>query len=78
MLKNIAVIGCGHWGKNLVRNFFEIGALVAISDPNKELANKFANDYSVDNLSFDEILKDKRINGLVLAVPAPLHATMAI
>ena len=23
----IAVIGCGYWGKNLVRNFFEIGVL---------------------------------------------------
>ena len=23
MKKNIAVVGCGHWGKNLIRNFAE-------------------------------------------------------
>ena len=23
----IAVVGCGHWGKNLARNFAELGAL---------------------------------------------------
>ena len=28
----VAVIGCGYWGKNLVRNFAELGALAAISD----------------------------------------------
>jgi len=42
MKKNIAVIGCGHWGKNLVRNFYELGALGAICDPDKELADKFS------------------------------------
>ena len=34
MKKNIAVVGCGHWGKNLVRNFAELGALTAVCDPN--------------------------------------------
>ena len=29
----VAVIGCGYWGKNLVRNFAELGVLAAISDP---------------------------------------------
>ena len=26
----VAVIGCGHWGKNLVRNFHRLGALESI------------------------------------------------
>ena len=42
MKKNIAVVGCGHWGKNLVRNFAELGALVAVCDPNDELAKMYA------------------------------------
>jgi predicted dehydrogenase len=25
----VAVIGCGYWGRNLVRNFAELGALAA-------------------------------------------------
>ena len=27
MKKNIAVVGCGYWGKNLVRNFSELEVL---------------------------------------------------
>ena len=78
MKKNIAVVGCGHWGKNLVRNFAELGALVAVCDPNDELAKMYAKEYNVDNLSFDAIKSDATIEGVVLAVPAPLHASMAI
>ena len=28
--RRVAVVGCGYWGKNLVRNFSEIGALKAV------------------------------------------------
>ena len=28
----IAVVGMGYWGKNLVRNFSELGSLAAICD----------------------------------------------
>lgn len=76
--RNIAVVGCGHWGKNLVRNFSELGALAAICDPNYELAQSFAKTYSVDNLPFESIIKNEAIEGVVLAVPAPLHASLAI
>ncbi len=78
MLKNIAVVGCGHWGKNLVRNFSELEALTAVCDPNAELAKHYADQYNVNNFSFAEIIKDKSIEGVVLAVPAPLHASLAI
>jgi len=78
MKKNIAVIGCGHWGKNLVRNFSELGALGAICDPDNVLADKFSELYQVKSLSFSEIISSENIQGIVLAVPAPLHAEMAI
>jgi len=78
MKKNIAVIGCGHWGKNLVRNFAELGSLAAICDPNDQLAQSYAEQYNVGNLSFAAILANPAIEGVVLAVPAPLHASMAI
>ena len=78
MKKNIAVIGCGHWGKNLVRNFSELGALAAICDPNDELARSYAEKYSVENLSFTAVINNSVVEGVVLAVPAPLHASMAI
>ena len=41
MKKNIAVVGCGYWGKNLVRNFYEINALYGICDVNEERLKSF-------------------------------------
>jgi predicted dehydrogenase len=76
--KNIAVIGCGHWGKNLVRNFYDIGSLVAVCDPEDKIADFYAQKYKVKNLSFIEVLNDKSIDGVVLAVPAVLHSSMSI
>jgi UDP-2-acetamido-3-amino-2,3-dideoxy-glucuronate N-acetyltransferase len=78
MQKHIAVVGCGHWGKHLVRNFFELGALYSISDPNSEIADQYASQYNVKKCSFTEIINDPTIKGVVLAVPAHLHASMAL
>jgi predicted dehydrogenase len=76
--KNIAVIGCGHWGKNLLRNFSELEVLTCVCDPNVELAESFASQYKVDNVSFDQVVNNSDVDGVVLAVPAPLHAPLAI
>lgn len=78
MKKNIAVIGCGHWGKNLIRNFSECGSLYAVCDPEKNLALKYAEQYGVKILTFSEVVSDSNVKGVVLAVPAPLHAQLAI
>ena len=77
MKKNIAVVGCGYWGKNLVRNFSELGALYSVSDVNSETANNYANQYKAKHLTFDETINDENIEGVVLAVPAKHHASMA-
>lgn len=78
MKKNIAVVGCGHWGKNLVRNFSELGSLYSICDPNPELALRFSDLYEVKNLSFAQTITNPSVQGVVIAVPAPLHASLAI
>ncbi len=78
MKKNIAVIGCGQWGKNLVRNFSELGALSSICDLNIEIVKKYSNQYKVKNFLFSEIINDPDVKGVALTVPAELHASMAI
>ena len=78
MKKNIAVVGCGYWGKNLVRNFHALGSLAAVCDPIAEVASRYADQYQVKNYAFSEIVCDDSIEGVVLAVPAALHASMAI
>ena len=76
-LKHIAVIGCGYWGKNLVRNMAELGALAAVADayaPNAEAQSKLHN---VPVLTVDDILADATITGVVIAAPAAQHASLA-
>ena len=36
MKKCIAVIGCGIWGRNIVRNFYNLGALHSVCDFDSE------------------------------------------
>ena len=34
-MNKVVLVGCGYWGKNLVRNFFELGGLYAVCDEKK-------------------------------------------
>jgi len=79
MSLTVAVVGNGYWGKNLVRNFFELGALCTVCDDNPlveaDVREKypqlgFCRDYS-------EVLSDQGVNAVVLATPAALHFDMA-
>ncbi len=74
-MTRVAVIGCGYWGKNLVRNFYELGALGAISDASEvqalEISRQFNN---IPILSFEQIAASSDIQGVVIASPAALHA----
>lgn len=72
----IAVIGCGYWGKNLVRNMAELGALAAVVDNNEQAAISMAKTYNVVARSFEEVLADKEVNGVVIASSAVTHATL--
>lgn len=71
--KHIAVVGCGYWGKNLVRNMAEIGALAAVVDSNAAQAKAMSEQHNAPARSFEDVLADPAIEGIVLAVPAPAH-----
>ena len=75
----VAVVGVGYWGKNLVRNFQELGALEALCDvdPSAEVTCrsryegvKFGSDYR-------KLLADPSVNAVALATPAVTHYEMA-
>jgi UDP-2-acetamido-3-amino-2,3-dideoxy-glucuronate N-acetyltransferase len=66
---NVAVVGNGYWGRNLVRNFAHLGALRMVCDGNP-LVEANVRDYS-------EVLADLGIDAVVLATPAALHFEMA-
>ena len=50
MKKNIVVIGCGYWGKNIVRNFYDVGSIYGVADVKSEVSKKFSDKYDVKNL----------------------------
>jgi UDP-2-acetamido-3-amino-2,3-dideoxy-glucuronate N-acetyltransferase len=73
----VAAIGCGYWGKNLVRNFAELGSLAAICDPDRNTACQLAERYHTRVAEFGDVLGDDDIAGVAIAAPAALHAELA-
>ena len=73
----VAVIGCGYWGKNLVRNFAELGVLAAIADPDQGTAAKLSERFDTKVRSADQVLDDRSIAAVAIAAPAAHHASLA-
>ena len=73
---NIAVIGCGVWGKNIARNASELGVLAAICDYNKQLAASFSKQFSCPSSTFEQILQNDNISGVVIATNAHSHENL--
>ena len=76
---NIAVIGSGYWGKNLVRNYYNIGVLKLICDKNPDLLSQYNEQYpDVETcIALNEVISRDDIEGLVIATPAETHYTIA-
>ncbi len=75
----IAVVGAGYWGKNLVRNYAELGVLDTICDTSGQVIDLFRARYpSVKCItSYQDVMDDNNITGVVLAVPAAMHFSLA-
>jgi len=71
----LAVVGCGYWGKNLVRNFSQLHVLGLICDTNESLLGTQAELYSDVRLTsrFEDVLKEEDIQAVVIATPAASH-----
>ena len=76
----IAVIGCGYWGRNLVRVFRELGALVLVCDgqeSGRREAQRLAPEAVIVG-DFQAMLERDDINCVALATPAETHETLAL
>jgi predicted dehydrogenase len=75
---NVAVIGCGYWGKNLVRNFQQLGRLAMVADVTE--AGRSA---AVPVAGNAPIVADIRsalesdVAGVVISTPAETHFELA-
>lgn len=74
----LSVIGAGHWGKNLVRNFHALNVLEVVCDLNDEALNRIRQEYRVATTKdYDAVLSDPLVDAVVIAAPATQHYVMA-
>jgi UDP-2-acetamido-3-amino-2,3-dideoxy-glucuronate N-acetyltransferase len=74
----VAVFGCGFWGRNLVRNFHSLGALQSVCDVREEPLLSARQQYGVQtSRDLNAVLEDERIDAVVIAAPAVDHFTLA-
>ena len=73
----LAVIGAGHWGRNLVRNFARLGALRAVCDKDSTLRTGLELPRGVCWQSNPESLfSDPHIDAVAIATPASTHGAL--
>jgi len=73
--QKIAVIGCGLWGRNIVRNFYNLNVLDTvcdIDDENLKLVNEQYPSVKVTK-DFNEVLNNAEITGVAVVTPSHTH-----
>jgi predicted dehydrogenase len=78
---NIAVVGFGYWGPNLVRNFQDSGNahVIACCDKNPERLAQVKSKYPlIDTCSeFETVLKNPKVDAVVISTPVATHYEFA-
>ena len=75
---NIALIGCGNWGKNIARNLSHMEALACIYDHDQTISKKINNEFKLPCFTFGEILSNKNIKAVIIASNAETHKDLAV
>lgn len=77
----VAVIGCGYWGPNLVRNFAEVSGarVVAVSDLQQARLDPISARYPSVRTTTDhrDLLRDPAVEAVVIATPVSTHFELA-
>lgn len=77
-MKKVAVIGAGNWGKNLVRNFHEMGVLCGVAEQSDSLRAGLQAQYPDLPLHSDySELIGADLDAVAIATPVPTHAKIA-
>jgi UDP-2-acetamido-3-amino-2,3-dideoxy-glucuronate N-acetyltransferase len=76
----IGIIGAGYWGANLVRNCYQLGVLAAVCDADLHRLNEVRGKYEGVQLyvDVDQMLELAKVDAVMIAAPAPAHATLAL
>lgn len=78
-MPNIAVVGMGNWGAHLVRVFHQLESLAVGCDSDAKKLHKMQKSYHNVKFtaSYDEVVNDPQVQGVVIAAPSLLHFTLA-
>src|SRR5207245_2538598 len=73
------LVGVGYWGRNLGRNFHQLGALAALCDAEPSVEETYRRQYENVRFvrEFDAVLADPSIGAVALATPAVTHYELA-
>lgn len=73
--QKIAVIGCGVWGRNIVRNFYNLNVLDTVCDIDDENLKKVTQEYANVKITkdYNEILTNPEITGVAVVTPSHMH-----
>jgi predicted dehydrogenase len=77
----VAVIGCGYWGPNLIRNFHEVSdaQVVVVCDIDRNRLDFVKKRYPALNVTKDArtIFDDAEIDAVCVATPVTTHFALA-
>ncbi len=78
---NIAVVGCGYWGPNLIRNFSSLSGCnvkyACDSDHDRLAHMKTLYNEIITTTEFDTIINDEYVDAVIIATPVSFHFDMA-
>jgi UDP-2-acetamido-3-amino-2,3-dideoxy-glucuronate N-acetyltransferase len=76
--KNIACIGGGYWGKNLIRNMHELDALSLVCEVDASTRERLRTVHADASFTdrVDRVFCDPDITGVVIATPAATHGDL--
>lgn len=77
----VAVVGCGYWGPNLIRNFRSLKtcAVRLVCDRDEASRRRIEDMYPelATTSEFDDVLADSQIDAVAIATPAHTHYALA-
>ncbi len=73
--QRIAVIGCGMWGRNIVRNFYSLNVLDTVCDIDDENLKKVREQYPgvKTTKDFNKVINSKEITAVAVVTPSHTH-----
>jgi len=79
-MANIGIAGLGYWGRNILRNLYEAGALHTACDSDPAVLKMKKKEFPDVNYttSFEDMLRDKDIKAIAIATPSVTHYRLAL